>query len=189
MIEQLTPALVFAAEKHRFQRRKTPTPPPSELLSEGCDGLIPYINHPLALLDILAREAAITDLEVLLAALLHDTLEDTFTTVDELRAQFGERVTALVQEVTDDKRLPKAERKREQVRHAPHLSPQAAQIKIADKIANLRDIISHPPDWDLARKQAYFAWAAEVVNAIPAPHPGLLALFQQAYQAQALISF
>jgi guanosine-3',5'-bis(diphosphate) 3'-pyrophosphohydrolase len=97
-------------------------------------------------------------------------------------------VTALVQEVTDDKRLPKAERKREQVRHAPHLSPQAAQVKLADKIANLRDIVNHPPDWDTARKRAYFDWAAEVVHAICDPHPGLWALFQAAHRDQALIS-
>lgn len=188
MFTQLTPALCFAAEKHRFQRRKTPTPLAAELLSDDCDGLTPYINHPLAVLDILVREAGINDIEVLLAALLHDTLEDTHTTPEELTAHFGARVTALVLEVTDDKQLPKAERKREQVRHAPHLSPQAAQVKLADKIANLRDIVNHPPDWDVARKQAYFDWAAEVVQAIRDPHPGLWALFQSAHRDQALIS-
>jgi HD domain len=96
------------------------------------------------------------------AALLHDTIEDTDTSVEELVEAFGGPVASLVQEVTDDKRLPKAERKLLQVEHAAHLSPKARSVKLADKIANLRDVADSPPvNWSLARRQEYFDWAKQ----------------------------
>lgn len=140
----------FAAQKHTEQRRK--------------DMSTPYINHPIAVAELLARVGRVSDLPVLQAALLHDTLEDTQTTVAELDERFGESVRRLVQEVTDDKSLPKAERKRLQIEHAPHLSRAAQQIKIADKICNLGDITpSQPMDWPWERKRDYLDWAAKVV--------------------------
>ncbi|MEW6691097.1 MAG: HD domain-containing protein, partial [Pseudomonadota bacterium] len=144
-------ALAFAAHKHRDQRRKD---------AEAS----PYINHPIALAEVLAREGGVGDLEVLAAALLHDTIEDTATTGDELRAQFGERIARLVEEVTDDKSLEKAARKRLQVEHAARLSAGAKLIKLADKICNLRDVAERPPaKWDLARRREYFDWAKRVI--------------------------
>lgn len=162
-------AAQFAAEKHRDQRRK------------DADAS-PYINHPITLANVLANEGGVTDEEVLCAALLHDTIEDTETTADELRVNFGDAITAIVLEVTDDKTLPKADRKRLQVEHAPHASLKAKQVKLADKICNLRDILASPPaDWPLDRKQEYFDWAARVVAGARDAHADLAEVFDQLY--------
>ena len=154
-------AVAFAAEKHRDQRRKDA-------------GASPYINHPIALANILANEGDVQDPVVLCAAVLHDTIEDTRTTVDELRMHFGPQVTAVVLEVTDDKSLEKDERKQRQIDHAPHISNEAKLIKLADKISNLRDILGTPPaDWSGDRRRAYFDWATRVVAGMRGIHPGL----------------
>jgi (p)ppGpp synthase/HD superfamily hydrolase len=147
----LLKASTFAARKHRDQRRKD---------AEAS----PYINHPIEVAEILARIGGVDDVTVLQAALLHDTVEDTQTSPDELEREFGSTVRKLVEEVTDDKTLPKLERKRLQIKHAPHLSPRAKLIKLADKICNVRDVTHSPPkDWDVRRRGEYFDWAAEVV--------------------------
>jgi guanosine-3',5'-bis(diphosphate) 3'-pyrophosphohydrolase len=163
-------ALAFAAHKHRDQRRKD---------AEAS----PYINHPIALAEVLAGEGGVTDVEVLAAALLHDTIEDTDTTAEELGAQFGERITGMVVEVTDDESLPKAEKKRLQIEHAPGLSPGAKLVKLADKICNLRDVADRPPaKWELQRRQEYFEWAKRVIDGLRGVHPGLEAAFDAAYR-------
>ena len=163
-------ALAFAAYKHRDQRRKD---------AEAS----PYINHPIALAEVLAGEGGVADAEVLAAALLHDTIEDTATTAGELRREFGERVAAMVEEVTDDQALPKAERKRLQIEHAAGLSQGAKLVKLADKICNLRDVADHPPaKWDLQRRQEYFEWAKRVIDGLRGAHPGLEAAFDAAYR-------
>ncbi len=136
-------ALAFAADKHRDQRRKDAA-------------ASPYINHPIALANVLVREGEVTDADVLAAALLHDTVEDTQTTPAELRAAFGPAIAAIVEEVTDDKSLPKAERKRLQVEHAAKMSAQAKLVKLADKICNLRDMADQPPsDREVAGQQDF----------------------------------
>jgi guanosine-3',5'-bis(diphosphate) 3'-pyrophosphohydrolase len=161
----LIQAVAFAADKHRNQRRKD---------AEAS----PYINHPIALANVLANEGGVQDVTVLCAAVLHDTIEDTETTADELRALFGDQVASVVLEVTDDKSLDKAQRKQLQIEHAAHCSPQAKLVKLADKISNLRDILASPPaDWSAERKQAYFDWAANVVAGLRGVHPGLEAVF------------
>lgn len=158
-------ALVFASRKHSQQRRND-------------EEASPHINHPIALVSILAVEAGIHEPDVLCAALLHDTIEDTETSVEELVETFGGHVASLVQEMTDDKQLPKAERKLLQIEHAAHLSAKARLVKLADKIANLRDVADNPPvDWPLARRQEYFDWAKQVVDKIAEPPPKLLSLF------------
>ena len=163
-------ALAFAAHKHRDQRRKD---------AEAS----PYINHPIALAEVLAGEGGIIDVEVLAAALLHDTIEDTATTAEELRAEFGERIAAMVEEVTDDQKLPKAERKRLQIVHAAALSPGAKLVKLADKICNLRDVAERPPaKWDLQRRQEYFEWARRVIDGLRGTHPKLEAAFDAAFR-------
>jgi GTP diphosphokinase / guanosine-3',5'-bis(diphosphate) 3'-diphosphatase len=150
----LLKALAFAAHKHRDQRRKDPE-------------ASPYINHPIALASVLVREGGIDDIEVLCAALLHDTVEDTATTLEELRQTFNPRIAGIVAEVTDDEALPKAERKRLQVEHAARLSPQAKLVKLADKICNLRDVAERAPaSWDLARRREYFDWAKQVIDGL-----------------------
>lgn len=165
-------ALVFAARRHRDQRRKDV--PAS-----------PYINHPIALVDVLCNEGGVEDTEVLCGALLHDTIEDTETTFAELASEFGEVICGIVEQVTDDKRLPKAERKRLQIEHAPFISDKAKLVKLADKIANIRDVADHPPEgWSLERRQQYFDWAKAVVDGLRGIHPGLEAVFDAAYTAR-----
>ena len=162
-------ALAFAAHKHRDQRRKD---------AEAS----PYINHPIALAEVLAEEGAIADIEVLAAALLHDTIEDTATTAEELRATFGARIAGLVEEVSDDQSLEKAYRKRLQIEHAAGLSAGAKLVKLADKICNLRDVAERPPaKWDLERRRDYFDWARRVVEGLRGAHPRLEAAFDAAY--------
>ena len=144
-------ALRFSAERHSDQRRKDPS-------------ASPYVNHPIAVAELLARVGGVTDATTLTAAILHDTVEDTETTAEELEGAFGADVRAVVAEVTDDKSLPKAERKRLQIEHAPHLSARAKRIKIADLACNVRDLASSPPaDWPRERRRAYLDWAEAVV--------------------------
>lgn len=109
-------------------------------------------------------EAGIDDPDVIIAALLHDTVEDTETSPQEIVERFGGRVARMVAEVTDDKSLPKAERKRLQVANAASKSDGARLIKIADKISNLRDLAEHLPQWSDERKQAYRQYAADVIT-------------------------
>lgn len=162
-------AAAFAADRHRNQRRKD---------AEAS----PYINHPIALASILAHEAGITDPLVIAAALLHDTIEDTDTSSQELEAMFGVEIADIVLEVTDDKSLPKAERKRLQIEHAQTLTTRAKLVKLADKIANLRDISSAPPaDWSLERRRDYFTWASQVVEGLRGTHSRLEELFDAEY--------
>ena len=165
---RLLDALAFAAERHRDQRRK------------GAEAS-PYINHPIEVARVLAAEGCVTDADVLMAAILHDTIEDTATTADELRQRFGPIVAALVEEVTDDKALPSAERKALQIAHAGALSPGARLVKLADKICNVRDMGRSPPvGWPLERRRAYFDWAAAVVAGLRGTHAGLEAAFDAA---------
>jgi GTP diphosphokinase / guanosine-3',5'-bis(diphosphate) 3'-diphosphatase len=168
-IQMILQAAAFAAHKHRDQRRKDAA-------------ASPYINHPIALANILANEGGITDATVIVAALLHDTVEDTETAPAELRQLFGEEVARVVMEVTDDKSLPKAQRKRLQIEHAAHISARAKLVKMADKIANLRDIATSPPkDWTLQRRREYFDWAKQVVDGLGDVSRLLRAAFDAAY--------
>jgi len=145
----------FAAYKHRNQKRKD-------------EEKTPYINHPIAVAKIISEIGNIEDPEILAAALLHDTIEDTKTTPEELIDNFGERVCHLVQEVTDEKSLPKLERKQRQIDHAKEISKDAALIKLGDKISNVTDITDTPPThWDNERRLEYLEWAEEVINNCP----------------------
>jgi guanosine-3',5'-bis(diphosphate) 3'-pyrophosphohydrolase len=165
----LVKAVDFAAFKHRNQRRK------------DADAS-PYINHPIALANLLCNEAGIADPATLCAALLHDTIEDTETTADELMREFGKAIASVVMEVTDDKNLPKAERKRLQIVHAGNATRRARLVKLADKTCNLRDITANPPStWTLRRKRKYFDWAKKVVDGLRGTHRRLERLFEEAY--------
>lgn len=160
----------FAAQKHRNQRRK------------GIDAA-PYINHPIELANLLWHQANVHDEITIAAALLHDTVEDTDTTFAELAHEFGADVRDVVAEVTDDKSLPKETRKRLQVEHAPHLSDRARLVKLADKISNLREVLTSPPeDWSLDRKLAYFNWGKDVIDQIRGTHADLERMFDGIYQ-------
>lgn len=165
----LLSAASFAADRHRNQRRK------------DADAT-PYINHPLQLACLLATVGAVDDVDTLIAAVLHDTVEDTETTYDELVERFGRAVADIVAEVTDDKSLSKADRKRLQVEHAPHMSSAAALVKLADKACNLRDVANRPPKgWSLQRKQEYFDWGRAVVAGLPTVNARMLSAFNDAY--------
>jgi guanosine-3',5'-bis(diphosphate) 3'-pyrophosphohydrolase len=147
----LLKAARFSAHKHRLQRRKD-------------EDASPYINHPIEVADLLANIGGVSDLPTLLAAILHDTVEDTTTTFSELEEVFGRDVRLLVEEMTDNKRLPKDECKRLQIEHAQRLSERAKQVKIADKICNVLDVTYNPPpEWSLERRREYLQWAEKVV--------------------------
>ena len=169
-LKELIKAIDFAAGKHRDQRRKDVE-------------ATPYINHPIDLASLLVEEAGVTDVTVIIAAILHDTLEDTETTLEELETVFGPEVARIVMEVSDDKTLPKGVRKRLQVTHATNNSREAKLVKLADKICNLRDMVEHPPaHWPLERKQEYYDWAKEVIDQMRGTNEGLEALFDIEYQ-------
>ena len=160
-------ALRFAAARHSRQRRK------------DVDGT-PYINHPIAVVDTLWRIGGLRHVPTLVAGILHDTVEDTDTTPQELRCLFGEEVAAIVLEVTDDKALPKPERKRLQVEQAPRKSVPAKCIRLADKICNLRDVTHNPPpNWSLQRRREYLDWAERVVAGLRGANPPLEELFDR----------
>lgn len=165
----LIQALAFAAAKHRDQRRK-----------DVCAS--PYINHPIQLVDVLCNEAGVEDINVLRGAILHDTIEDTETTADELTQHFGQQICEIVLEVSDDANLCKADRKQEQINHAATLSDEAKLVKLADKICNLRDVADNPPaGWGIERRQEYFDWALAVIDGLRGIHPLLESIFDQAY--------
>ncbi len=168
-LELVLHAVAFAADKHRTQKRKDA-------------GASPYINHPLDLAHMLASRGGVTDPEVIAAALLHDTVEDTETTIEELEAEFGKRVASMVGEVTDDKTLKKADRKRLQVENAAGKSTGAKLVKLADKTCNLRDILACPPaDWSRERKLEYFEWAGRVVAGLRGTNQALEDEFDRVY--------
>jgi guanosine-3',5'-bis(diphosphate) 3'-pyrophosphohydrolase len=168
-LKLLLKALQFSALKHKNQRRK------------DIDAS-PYINHPISLASILCNEAHITDVEVICGALLHDTVEDTQTTPEELESEFGSVIKNIVMDVTDDKSLKKHERKQAQIDHAAHINDKAKLVKLADKISNLRDVsLNPPPDWSLERRQEYFDWANKVIEQIRGINPGLESIFDEIY--------
>lgn len=170
MIHEILRAASFAARKHSTQRRKD-------------RDASPYVNHPLEVAEILARHG-VDDVPVIQAALLHDAVEDTETTFEELTREFGEQVAGLVAEMTDDKSLPKHERKDLQIRHAPGLSSAAKLIKIADKICNARDVSENPPaDWDLRRRVEYLEWTRAVVDGCRGVNAGLEARYHEVLDA------
>jgi len=162
-------ALAFAAHKHRDQRRK------------DVDAT-PYINHPISVAQLLIDKGGITDTDTICAALLHDTIEDTETTAEELMEEFGTAISDIVQEVTDDKTQEKHLRKQAQIDHAPHLSTSARAVKLADKTSNLGDVsTSPPPGWSLERRQQYYDWAKNVIDGLRGDWPELEKMFDQQY--------
>lgn len=157
----LLKAMYFSATKHRNQRRKDTEKSP-------------YINHPIEVAHLLWTVGNVREISILLASILHDTIEDTQTSRAEISEAFGEEVLSLVLEVTDDKSLPKQERKRLQVENAPHKSFGAKLIKLADKCSNVRDVVdSPPPDWTLERRREYLLWTERVVAGLRGANPAL----------------
>lgn len=160
-------AAAFAAEAHCGQTRKGAAAEP-------------YVNH---VLEVAARLAAARpeDEALALAGLLHDVVEDCGVAVEALEARFGAEVAGIVAEVTDDKSLPKAERKRRQVASVAGKSAAARRLKLADKASNLAAIAASPPPWPAERKRAYLDWAREVA----AGCRGVDAALEAAFDAEA----
>ena len=170
-------AISFAAKKHKLQKRK------------GADEE-PYVNHVLEVANLLANVGKVEDFDVLIAAVLHDTVEDTETTEAEITEKFGENVGKIVMEVTDDKSLPKARRKELQIEHAPHLSTGAKLIKLGDKISNIRDVTENPPDdWSKQRRLEYVEWGEKVISGLRGTNENLEKHFDELIEsAKAKIS-
>lgn len=168
-VQQILAAARFAAEKHAGQKRKG-------------DAAEPYINHLIEVAELIAASNEVLDVNLVMAGFLHDTVEDTGVTPAELEEGFGADVAGLVLEVTDDKSLPKQTRKTLQVQNAHKKSSRAQTLKLADKISNLRSILSSPPrDWSAERKREYFDWAKDVVAGLQSPNPALKEEFDRTY--------
>ncbi len=158
-------ALAFAADRHRDQRRKGQTREP-------------YINHPIRVAHTLWEIGGVRDTVALVAALLHDLLEDTSATAGEVEARFGREVRTVVEEMTDDKSLPKDVRKQLQIEHAPQLSRRAKMIKLSDKIENVQDLIQDPPaSWSHERLSDYISWADQVAAGLRGTNSALEARY------------
>jgi guanosine-3',5'-bis(diphosphate) 3'-pyrophosphohydrolase len=168
-LQRFVSALSYSATRHQDQRRKNVRK-------------TPYINHPIALVHVLVVEAGVTDKDAIDAALLHDTIEDTGATKEDLHARFGDGVKDVVVAMSDDKSLPKAERKRLQIVHATDWNYSARLAEYADKICNMRDLsVEFPEGWTLERVREFFDWAKSVIDEIRGTHAKLDALFDEAY--------
>lgn len=166
-LDKILDAAIFAAEKHQGHVRKN-------------DAHSPYITHPMLVAQAIYQIGGVKEMRILIAALLHDTIEDTPTSEAEIADRFGEDVLSIVLEVTDDKSLERMTRKRLQVEHAPALSYEARLIKLADKLVNCQDILNDPPeDWPLIRRQNYVQWGADVLQQIRGTNPALEAAFDR----------
>jgi len=166
-LHRILEAARFAAEKHAQQKRKG-------------DAGEPYVNHLLEVAELIAGSSDQLDANLVIAGLLHDTVEDVGVTFADLEKKFGPDVASLVAEVTDDKSLPKEARKALQIQNAPKKTPRAQVIKLADKISNLRALLESPPsDWSAERRRQYFEWAKQVVGALSVPNGALKAEFDR----------
>jgi len=168
-VQRILAAAHFAAEHHKGQKRK----------GEAGE---PYINHLIEVAELIATSSDLLDTNLVMAGFLHDTVEDTDVTPQELEQRFGKDVASLVMEVTDDKSLPKEQRKVLQVQTAHKKSVRAQTLKLADKISNLRALLSTPPaNWPAQRKRDYFLWAREVVSRLTQPNLILKAEFERTF--------
>lgn len=142
----------------------------------------PYVNHLLEVAELVAESPeGQNDENLIIAALLHDAIEDAKIHSSQIAEMFGADAADLVQEVTDDKTLEKQERKRLQIVNAPNKSRRAALLKLADKISNLRAVANDPPvHWPLERRREYVRWARAVVDGLPPASPWLRQKFEEA---------
>jgi (p)ppGpp synthase/HD superfamily hydrolase len=160
-VQKICSAIDFAAEKHRLQTRKN-------------EQKTPYISHPIGVAYNVMHYGEVRDANIIIGALLHDTVEDTQTTFEEISKQFGPEVSSYVRELTDDKSLGSLDRKRAQVIEAANKSNGAAQIKLADKLYNVNDLLHNPPkDWSQTRIDRYYQWAQSVIDRLPSSNKKL----------------
>ena len=167
----LIDALNFAAEKHQYQRRN------------GYDRL-PYINHLIKVVKTMMEVAQVTDEVILLAAILHDVIEDTDLTEEALAYRFNPKTAAIVRELSDDMTLEHAKRKQLQIVRAKGLSKAARMIRIADKVCNMRDLMSYPMiEWSVEKKRAYVKNSIQVVDEIRGTNAALENWFDETVEA------
>ncbi|HEC60508.1 hypothetical protein LCGC14_0950780 [marine sediment metagenome] len=145
---QLIEAFLFAAQAHKEQRRKG-------------NGGAPYINHLIEVVSLLSSTAKVDDTDILIAAALHDILEDTPITVTEITKRYGSNVLSYVQAVSDDKALTLIERRAKQLKSMNESSDPIKYIKLADHCSN---IASLPPTWDKQRLKEYIGWSQSVAE-------------------------
>lgn len=168
---QVLKAADAAARWHVHQRRKGPAEEP-------------YINHLLEVAMLVAEATGGTDTNLVIAALLHDAIEDCEVPRELIAETFGEDVAKIVEEVTDDKSLPKEVRKDEQVETAPTKSPRAKLLKLADKVSNLRAVAMSPPaNWSVKRRKRYVDWSREVIKGLRGVNKKLEDQFDEAAAA------
>lgn len=168
-MQQIFKALQYASIKHKGQIRK------------GRDRAA-YINHPIAVANTIINVGKIEDENTIIAALLHDVIEDTDTTEQDISEAFNSEIAQIVLEVSDDKHLSIEERKALQIKNAPHLSDEAKIIRVADKICNIRDVIDFPPiTWNKKRKIIYLNWTRNIVDQIRNTNISLETLFDKYY--------
>ena len=165
-MKELIDAILYAASSHAGQLRK--------------DSVTPYINHPIEVMHLLVHTGGIEDQEILMAAVLHDVIEDTSVTAEDIAERFGKNVASVVLELTDDVTQPKEERKRLQLKNADKLSHAARLVRISDKICNVYDMLYAPPgNWDIKRRKEYIEWANAVVKKIPGTNKELESHFEE----------
>jgi len=158
----------FSAERHAKQKRKG-------------EAQEPYVNHLAEVAELVAMATEGRDANLVAAAVLHDTVEDTATLPSELASIFNSDIAGLVAEVTDDKKLAKEERKRRQVELAATKTDRAKILKLADKTSNLRSLAKSPPaDWGMQRRREYLDWATAVSQGLRGVSPWLEARFEEA---------
>ncbi|EGG22547.1 guanosine-3',5'-bis(diphosphate) 3'-diphosphatase [Cavenderia fasciculata] len=174
VLKEVITTVDFAAKKHRDQRRKD-------------KHSSPYINHPIGVALNVINVGQYYDVATVQAALLHDTVEDTDCTEEEIRKEFGSEVASIVMDVTDDKSLSKVDRKKFQVSHAPHIQDKSKIVKMADKLYNLSDIIKNaPPSWSLLTIQGYFVWGKKVCDGLRGVNASLEEALDQLFQSNVI---
>lgn len=158
----------FSADRHATQKRKG-------------EAQEPYVNHLAEVAELVATATEGQDANLVAAAVLHDTVEDTATLPSELASTFNADIAGLVAEVTDDKKLAKEERKKRQVELATTKTDRAKILKLADKTSNLRSLVKSPPtDWSTQRKREYLEWAVAVSQGLRGANAWLEARFDEA---------
>ena len=169
-ISKLLDAISFAAQKHQNQTRKD-------------EAATPYITHPMGVALSLWEEGSVRNPAVLIAALLHDTLEDTDATKEEIAALFGNQVSEIVEELTNPSGLSSQEAKAWQIQHAPSLSPEAKLVKLSDRLYNVRDLRVPPVGWSADYIQKYYEWGQKLLDALQGTHPAMEQLLQDEINA------
>jgi len=153
--EAVLGAAIFATEKHKSQVRSN-------------EKKTPYIIHPIEVADLVMKIGHVYDKDVLITALLHDVMDDTQTTYEQITSLYGTKVSSYLEEMTSKQGLSLKEQKKQQIMQAFRQNPSVAIIKLSDKLSNLKTLAtSPPPSWSRDRIDQYFQWAQTVIENLP----------------------